>query len=87
MRSRLPGKLRSSAELPGAVIMKNRAGFAKRRFVISRLIAQILHNRDQTPGQHEAQAHEQEQSERNIHDIHRHRILQAIIKCQGFPRL
>ena len=36
MRSRLPGKLRSSPELSDAVIVKNRARLAKRRFVMRR---------------------------------------------------
>jgi hypothetical protein len=56
MRSRLPGKLRSSTELFGAMIVKNRARFAERRFVVGRLVGQILHDADQAPSQHEAKA-------------------------------
>jgi hypothetical protein len=72
MRSRLPGKLRSSPELLGAVIVKNRTWLAKRRLVMGGFIRQILHNADQAPRQHQAKARKQQQSERDIHDIHRH---------------
>jgi hypothetical protein len=58
MRSRLPGKLRSSPELLGAV-MKNWTRFAKRRFVMRGFIGQILHNADQAPRRHEAKAQKQ----------------------------
>jgi hypothetical protein len=59
MRSRLPGKLRSSPRLRGAVIMKNQSLLAKCRLVKSGFISQMLHNTDQAPRQHEAQAGEQ----------------------------
>jgi len=59
MRSRLPGKLRSDPLLLGGVIVKNRTRFAKRRFVIRAVASQILHQADQSPGQHEAEAQQQ----------------------------
>jgi hypothetical protein len=59
MRSRLPGKLRSSAQLLSAVIVKNRAGFAKCRLVMWVAGSQILHQADQAPCQHEAEAQKQ----------------------------
>ena len=68
MRSRLPGKLRSSPELLGAVIVKNRTWLAKHRLVMGGSISQILHDTDQAPRQHEAKALKQQQSERDIHD-------------------
>ncbi len=67
MRSRLPGKLRSSSRLLGAVIVKNRTGLAKRWLIIGRLASQILRDADQSPRQHQAKAEKQEQSDRNIH--------------------
>ncbi len=77
MRSRLPGKLRSSPELCGAVIVKNRAGFAKHRLIVGGCIRQILHYTDQAPRQHQAKAHKQQQSECDIHDFHRQGIFEA----------
>jgi hypothetical protein len=77
MRSRLPGKLRSSSWLLGAVIVKDRTRLAKRRLVMGGFIGQILRNTDQAPRQHEAKARTQQQSERDIHDIHRHWIFQV----------
>jgi hypothetical protein len=71
MRSRLPGKLRSSTQLGGTVIVKNRTRLAKRGLVMRGLIAQVLYNTDQAPRQDEAKAHKQQQSERDIHDLHR----------------
>jgi hypothetical protein len=59
MRSRLPGKLRSSAQLPSAVIVKNRAWFAKCRFIMCGASGQTLHKTDQAPRQYEAEAHKQ----------------------------
>jgi hypothetical protein len=56
MRSRLPGKLRSSAELLGTMIVKDRARFTKCRLVMCGGGSQILHKTDQTPRRHEAQA-------------------------------
>jgi hypothetical protein len=59
MRSRLPGKLRSSPLLLGGVIVKNRARLAKRRLAMSVVVGKILHNTDQAPRQHEAEAQQQ----------------------------
>jgi hypothetical protein len=59
MRSRLPGKLRSSAQLLGAVIVKNRARFAKCRLVMCGASSQSRHKADQTPRQYEAEAQKQ----------------------------
>jgi hypothetical protein len=71
MRSRLPGKLRSDALLLGGVIVKNRTRFPKCRLVIRALIRQISRETDQSPRQHETQAQQQWQSDRDIHGVHR----------------
>jgi hypothetical protein len=85
MRSRLPGKLRSSPELLGAV-MKNWTRFAKRRLVMRGSVSQILHNIDQAPRQHEAKAQKQQQSDRDIHGSYRNGILRDY-KMRAFSRL
>jgi hypothetical protein len=54
MRSRLPGKLRSSPLLLDAVLVKNGARFAKSRLIICALVSQILHKTDQAPSQYQA---------------------------------
>jgi hypothetical protein len=77
MPSRLPGKLRSSPQRLGAMIVKNRTRFAKRRLVIRAFVAQILHNIDQAPRQHEAKAGKQQQRDRDSHGIHRNGIIYA----------
>jgi hypothetical protein len=59
MRSRLPGKLRSNSLLLGAVIVKNRARLAKRRFIMCGAGSQTLHQTDQSPRQHQAEAQKQ----------------------------
>src|ERR1700689_4046412 len=59
MRSRLPGKLRSSPLLLGGVIVKNRTRFAKRRLAMRVVVGQILHNTHQAQSQHEAEAQQQ----------------------------
>jgi hypothetical protein len=59
MRSRLPGKLRSSALAFSAVIVKNRARFTKCRLVMRGAGTQILHESNQAPRQHEAEAQKQ----------------------------
>jgi hypothetical protein len=59
MRSRLPGKLRSSPLLLGAMIVKNRTGFAKAGFIVRGFVSQVLYQADQSPGQHESQAQKQ----------------------------
>jgi hypothetical protein len=59
MRSRLPGKLRSSAQLLGTIIVKDRARFTKCRLVMRGAGSQILHKSDQAPRQHEAEAQKQ----------------------------
>jgi hypothetical protein len=59
MRSRLPGKLRSNPLLLGAVIVKNRARFAKGRFIMRGPGSQILRQTDQPPRQHEGEAQKQ----------------------------
>jgi hypothetical protein len=59
MRSRLPGKLRSSALLLGAVIVKDRARFTKCRFVMCGAGGQNLRKTNQAPRQHEAEAQKQ----------------------------
>ena len=71
MRSRLPGKLRSDALLLGGVIVKNRTRFAKRRLVVRAVISQILRETDQSPRQHETEAQQQQQSDRDNHGVHR----------------
>jgi hypothetical protein len=58
MRSRLPGKLRSSPELLGAV-MKNWTRFAKRRLIMRAVIGQIFHKTDQSPREQEAEGQQQ----------------------------
>lgn len=67
MRSRLPGKLRSSPELSDVVIVKDRARLAKRRFVIDGLTTQILPQTNQAPRQHQRNAYKQEQVEHDSH--------------------
>jgi hypothetical protein len=69
MRSRLPGKLRSSAQLLGTMIVKDRARFTKCRLVMCGTESQILQQTDQAPRQHEAQAKNQD-GDRNTHGIH-----------------
>jgi hypothetical protein len=59
MRSRLPGKLRSSAQLPCTMIVKDRARFTKCRLVMCGAGSQILHKSNQAPRQHEADAQKQ----------------------------
>ena len=59
MRSRLPGKLRSSPLLLGGVIVKNRTRFAKRRLAMRVVVGQILHNTHQSPREQEAEAQQQ----------------------------
>jgi hypothetical protein len=59
MRSRLPGKLRSSAQLLGTMIVKDRARFTKCRLVMCGGGSQILHKTNQAPRQHEAEAQKQ----------------------------
>jgi hypothetical protein len=59
MRSRLPGKLRSSSQLLGGVIVKNRTRFAKRRLAMGVVVTQVLHNTDQAPRHYEAEAQQQ----------------------------
>ena len=59
MRSRLPGKLRSSAQLLGTVIVKDRARFTKCRLVMCGAGGQMLHKTDQSPRQNEAEAQKQ----------------------------
>jgi hypothetical protein len=59
MRSRLPGKLRSSAQLLGAMIVKDRAWFTKCRLVMCGAGSQSLHKSDQSPRQYEAEAQKQ----------------------------
>ena len=56
MRSRLPGKLRSSAQLLGPMIVKDRARFTECRLVMCGAGSQMLHKTNQAPGQHEAEA-------------------------------
>ncbi len=92
MRSRLPDKLRSSPPLastmtvkvPGAVIVKDRTRLAKRGLVMRGFIAQVRHNAEQAPCQEEAKAHQQQQSERDTHDIHRTEFLMCDYKMAGF---
>jgi hypothetical protein len=86
MRSRLPGKLRSSPELRGAMIVKNWTRFAKRRLIMGGSIGQILSNTDQAPRQHEAKAQKQQQSDRDIHGSHRNWIWRHY-KMRDFSRL
>jgi hypothetical protein len=86
MRSRLPGKLRSSPDLPGAMIVKNWTPFAKCRLVMGGSISQILHNADQAPRQQEAKAQKQEQRDRDIHGSHRNWIRRHY-KMRAFSRL
>jgi hypothetical protein len=71
MRSRLPGKLRSEALLLDGVMVKNRTRFAKRRLIMRVIIGQILHNADQSPCQHQAEAQQHQQIDRDIHGVHR----------------
>jgi hypothetical protein len=59
MRSRLPGKLRSSAQLLSTVIVKDRPRFTKCRLVMRGTAGQTLHKTDQAPRQHEAEAQKQ----------------------------
>ena len=59
MRSRLPGKLRSSAQLLGTMIVKDRARFTECRLVMCGAGSQMLHKTNQAPGQHEAEAQKQ----------------------------
>jgi len=59
MRSRLPGKLRSNPVLLSAVIVENRARFAKRRFIMRATGSQILHQTDQSPRQQQAETQKQ----------------------------
>jgi hypothetical protein len=59
------------------MIVKNRTWLAKRRLVVRGFSSQILHNTDQAPRQHEAKARKQQQSDRDIHDIHRNWIFCA----------
>jgi hypothetical protein len=59
MRSRLPGKLRSSAQLLGTMVVKDRARFTKCRLVMCGSGGQILHETNQAPRQHEAEAEKQ----------------------------
>jgi hypothetical protein len=87
MRSRLPGKLRSSSELLGAMVVKNGTRFAKRGFVIRAFTGQILHDTDQAPGQHETKAEQQQHSDRETHGHSPQLKPAAIIKCGVFLRL
>jgi hypothetical protein len=76
MRSRLPGKLRSSPLLLDRVIVKNRTRLAKCRLAVG-VVGQILHNTDQSPRQHEAEAQQQQQSDSDIHGVHRNQSSQG----------
>jgi hypothetical protein len=67
MRSRLPGKLRSSLEMHRIVFVENRARFTKRRLIIGGFITQILQQTDQAPRQHQTNAHKQQQIEHDSH--------------------
>lgn len=80
MRSRLPGKLRSSALLLYGMFVKDRAGFAERRFVKWAFVGQTLHQTDQAPGQQQAKAQQQQHGDRNTHFIHRGKTHCAIVK-------
>jgi hypothetical protein len=56
------------------MIVKNWTRCAKRRLVIRGFLSQILRKTDQAPLQHEAKAQKQQQSDRDIHGIHRNWI-------------
>jgi hypothetical protein len=70
MRSRLPGKLRSSSRLLRTMIVEDRTRFAKRRLVKSSFAGQALQQTYQAPSQHQRKADEQQQYDRDIHGIH-----------------
>jgi hypothetical protein len=75
MRSRLPGKLRSSALLLGAMVVKDRTRFAKCRLIMRGAAGEILYQTDQSPCQHQTEAQKYQQGDRNIHGIHRNEKL------------
>jgi hypothetical protein len=83
MRSRLPGKLRSSPCLLCTMIVKYRTRLAKRGLIKCGFAGQALSQAYQAPSQHEPKAYKQQCSDRDIHGIHQKK-LSAIIKRELF---